>query len=135
VAPVYRVAEKNCTINQVLEFYHDLSQRLDDVEVTRNEKGEGLMSRSDWQDVLDENPGDPQGQLAQLRQSQVQDAWEAQIKKYISDALERWPHQSGGQFDYKAPDAVVGVARARGYVETSLVTFCVGIPAGFDERL
>jgi len=101
------------TVEQVIEFVYDLTQRLDNAEFLLLSKGRGEMDENDWIWYHHENSDDPTGVLEEFRSCIVRNCWRAAIEKNISNPMDRFPYVSEGVFDYKAPSAVLAAGRAK----------------------
>ena len=104
------------TIDQAIDFLHDLTQKLDEVESFRLMVLQGdVESVEEWLTCMNQFR-DPVDQLAALRQGIVQDAWSEVIKSNITDGLERYLHMEDGKFDFKSPLAETEAGRCKAYV-------------------
>lgn len=104
------------TVNQAIDFFLDLTQKLDDVENFRLRVLQGdVDSVEEWLTCINEFR-EPVDQLAALRQGMVQDAWSDVIKNNISDELERYLYMENGEFDFKRPLANTEAGRSKAYV-------------------
>lgn len=104
------------TIDQAIDFFHDLTQKLDDVESFRLRVLQGdVESVEEWLTCMNQFR-EPVDQLAALRQGIVQDAWSEVIKSNITDGLERYLHMENGEFDFKSPSAETEAGRSKAHV-------------------
>ena len=67
-----------------------------------------------WRDCIDDyDDCEPSERLEALRQAIVQDKWQAAIRKWISDSIDRFPFLQDGEFEYKYPSAEIAAGRVR----------------------
>jgi DNA-binding FrmR family transcriptional regulator len=116
MTPVSHDNRQCYTIGQAVDFLHDLTQKLDDVESFRLRVLQGdVESVEEWLACMNEFR-EPVDQLAALRQGIIQDAWSEVIKSNITDGLERYLHMENAEFNFKSPSAETEVGRSKAYV-------------------
>ncbi|KAH0563023.1 hypothetical protein GP486_002410 [Trichoglossum hirsutum] len=107
------------TIDQAIDFLHDIMQKLDDVENFRLRVLQGnVESVEEWLTCMNQFR-EPVDQLAALRQGIIQDAWSEVIKSNITDGLERYLHMENGEFDFKSPSAETEAGRSKAFAVSS----------------
>jgi hypothetical protein len=85
---------------------------MDNAElIFETETGEGL-DEDDWAKIALETP-EPEVQMETCRRQIVSNTWSELITRQITDWLERSKYKEGGEFNFKAPSANVGVGRCR----------------------
>jgi hypothetical protein len=104
-------------VNDSIEFFHDISGKLDDIVNFRNKvlQGEVEKDLQDWVECMSEY-NEPEEQLEALRQGTVQDCWSAVIEKNVTDGLERYVHMVNGEFDFKRVDGTIEAGRSKASV-------------------
>ncbi|KAH6721025.1 hypothetical protein BKA61DRAFT_150212 [Leptodontidium sp. MPI-SDFR-AT-0119] len=108
------------TIDEAIDFFHNLSKQLDDVVSFREKilRGEVEKDLQDWVECMSEY-NDPDEQLEALRQGMVQDRWSELIEKNVSDGLDRYEFMANGKFDFKRILAQVEAGRSKAFVVSS----------------
>ncbi|KAK0113950.1 hypothetical protein ONS95_014195 [Cadophora gregata] len=108
------------TVDEAISFFHDISQKLDDVVNFRDKvlRGDVEKDLQDWVDCMSEY-NDPRQQLEALRQGMIQDCWSEVIEKNVSDGLDRYEHMENGKFDFKRISAHTEVGRCKVFVVSS----------------
>ncbi|KAH7234652.1 uncharacterized protein BKA55DRAFT_543837 [Fusarium redolens] len=102
------------TINECIEYYHELSRRLDGVEDVLNAREGEELDDVDFADF--DAAADPANSLETIRQQVVGLTFKAMIMRHVTDWLERAKNAEAGQFNYKCPMATVGVGQCRAAV-------------------
>jgi hypothetical protein len=80
-------------------------------DVFRAKKGEDL-DENDWEEMEEENP-EPDVQIETVRRQILSNTWSELISRQVTDWLEQSKHKENGKFNYKSPEAYVGVGRCR----------------------
>jgi hypothetical protein len=95
------IDQKGLTIDEALEFYHEVAQKLDRAEdILKAGKGDDL-DETDWQEAFESS--DPVTQLETVRRGLLDLAWARIITEQIPDWLERSRYKENGEFNYKLP--------------------------------
>jgi len=103
------------TIDEALEFFHDLSRRLDNVEtILENREGEELDD-DDWESIIGKNP-DLDVVLETVRRQVICNIFRDVVIQRLTDWLDKSENKDGNEFNFKNPSAVVGVGRCRAWV-------------------
>ncbi|KAH8749168.1 hypothetical protein BGZ57DRAFT_959493 [Hyaloscypha finlandica] len=108
------------TVNEAIDFFHDISGKLDGIVSFRDKVLSGDVEKDlqDWVGCMSDY-NDPKEQLEALRQGTVQDCWSALIEKNVSDGLERYEHMVDGKFDFKGVDGKIEAGRSKAFVVSS----------------
>ena len=80
-------------------------------EIFRAKRGEDL-DENDFKEFEEESPA-PEVQIETVRRQVLSNTWSELITREVTDWLERSNHKENGKFNFKSPDAYVGVGRCR----------------------
>lgn len=70
------------------------------------------MTIEEW-DILEKKSPEPELQLETVRRNVLSNTWSELICREITDWFERSTHIENGKFNFKSPEAYVGVGRCR----------------------
>jgi hypothetical protein len=80
-------------------------------EVFRAKQGEGL-DEDDWKEIEAKSP-EPDVQMETVRREVLSNTWSELISRQVTDWFERSKYEESGEFNYKNPEADIGVGRCR----------------------